>query len=250
MIIPVTEQFMSNGACQTHCQGAFAFAVIQGSSCWCSNYIPALQQSTYNCNDPCPGFPSEWCGSTDTDLFAYFLLAAGVPLGTSGSGSSGPSSTQASSPSPSPSPSPVSIAASTPLSFPTPASTSNPDTGSPREPLPSTNWPNFRSTFTMVTFGSSQSTAESITSTTLSSIDTSSSTSSTVCSAASLFPSFASSYSLVLPYSAKLVDVADDSTTELNTTTSESHADPIALRHYSIWLSPNGHLHTDTNSVC
>src|SRR4051812_818319 len=75
--------WQSNGECQIHCQGSYAFAVIQGLDCWCSNYIPAEQVSTDDCNQPCPGFPDEWCGSTDAGLYGYFLLGSGEPLGTS-----------------------------------------------------------------------------------------------------------------------------------------------------------------------
>merc|ERR1712000_757131 len=65
-----------------------------GYNCWCSNYVPADQESTYDCNQQCPGFGSEWCGSTDAGLYGYYLLSPGVPLGTSGSsGSSTPSTT-------------------------------------------------------------------------------------------------------------------------------------------------------------
>jgi cell wall integrity and stress response component len=93
----VNSQFQSNGLCQTHCQGSYAFAVLQGYDCWCSNYVPTPQQNTLDCNQVCPGFGSEWCGSTDAGLFGYFLLSQGVPLGTSGSGSSLPSPTPTSS---------------------------------------------------------------------------------------------------------------------------------------------------------
>lgn len=77
------DEFMSNGLCQDRCQGSFSFAVLQGYYCWCSNYIPGGQESTYNCNQVCPGFGSEWCGSTDAGLYGYYLLDQGVPLGTS-----------------------------------------------------------------------------------------------------------------------------------------------------------------------
>ncbi|KAI1617593.1 cell wall integrity and stress response component [Exophiala viscosa] len=80
--------YMSNGLCQDHCQGSYAFAVIEGYYCWCSNYIPADQESTYNCDQQCPGYGSEWCGNTDAGLYAYFLLSAGTPLGTSGTAAS------------------------------------------------------------------------------------------------------------------------------------------------------------------
>ncbi|KIV90742.1 hypothetical protein PV10_05368 [Exophiala mesophila] len=76
--------YQSNGACQQHCVGSYAFAVLQGNDCWCSNYIPADQVSTSDCNQPCPGYPSEWCGSTDEGLYGYFLLSPGIPSGTLG----------------------------------------------------------------------------------------------------------------------------------------------------------------------
>ncbi|KIW47393.1 hypothetical protein, variant 1 [Exophiala oligosperma] len=92
------NQFMSNGACQDHCQGSYAFAVLQGSYCWCSNYVPADQQSTYDCNEQCPGYPQDWCGSTNAGLYGYYQLSPGVPLGTSGaSGSSAAPRTSSSS---------------------------------------------------------------------------------------------------------------------------------------------------------
>lgn len=89
--------YMSNGLCQNHCQGSYAFAVLQGSYCWCSNYIPGDQESTYNCNQQCPGYGSEWCGSTDAGLYGYYLLSAGVPLGTSGGSASTAAPTTSSS---------------------------------------------------------------------------------------------------------------------------------------------------------
>ncbi|OQV03941.1 WSC domain-containing protein isoform 5 [Cladophialophora immunda] len=147
------NEFQSNGACQQQCQGSFAFAVLQGYYCWCSNYVPAPQESTYNCNQQCPGFTSEWCGNTDSGLYGYYLLSAGVPLGTSGSTSNTPSTT--SSPSSSPSSS-VSIDASTSTltSKPASASTYSLDTGSPTSSPASDTW---KTASSVVTYGSSQS---------------------------------------------------------------------------------------------
>ncbi|EXJ62930.1 hypothetical protein A1O7_03373 [Cladophialophora yegresii CBS 114405] len=145
------SEFQSNGLCQTHCQGSYAFAVLQGYYCWCSNYIPTQQESTYNCNQVCPGFGSEWCGSTSDGLYGYYLLSAGVPLGTSGSGSSTASSTS-STPSQSTSP-PVSIETST---F---ASSFLLDTGSATSSRSSSTWPVSPSS-SVVTPGPSQSSSE------------------------------------------------------------------------------------------
>ncbi|KIX10216.1 uncharacterized protein Z518_01297 [Rhinocladiella mackenziei CBS 650.93] len=80
--------FQSNGACQDHCQESYAFAVLQGAYCWCSDYVPAEQESTNNCNEPCPGYPDDLCGSTESDLYGYYLLSSATPLGTSGTVSS------------------------------------------------------------------------------------------------------------------------------------------------------------------
>jgi cell wall integrity and stress response component len=90
--------YQSNGECQNHCQGTYAFAVLQGNDCWCSNYIPSDQISTYDCNQACPGYPDEWCGSTDAGLYGYYLLSPNEPLGTS-SGAVASATTKSSSPS-------------------------------------------------------------------------------------------------------------------------------------------------------
>ncbi|KIW17335.1 hypothetical protein PV08_04527 [Exophiala spinifera] len=82
------SQYMSNGLCHDHCQGSYAFAILQGSYCWCSNYVPTDQQSTYDCNEQCPGYPSDWCGSTEAGLYGYYELSPGAPLGTSGGSAS------------------------------------------------------------------------------------------------------------------------------------------------------------------
>ncbi|OQV03940.1 WSC domain-containing protein isoform 3 [Cladophialophora immunda] len=140
------NEFQSNGACQQQCQGSFAFAVLQGYYCWCSNYVPAPQESTYNCNQQCPGFTSEWCGNTDSGLYGYYLLSAGVPLGTSGSTSNTPSTTSSPSSSPSSSSSDgagvvtwssdtsMSLVSSTTPTTPPPSTTDPPSTSSSPTP--------------------------------------------------------------------------------------------------------------------
>ena len=76
--------FQSNGLCQTTCQGSYAFAVLQGNNCWCSDYVPSTsgQVNTMKCNQKCPGYPTEWCGSSASGLFGYYALANKNPSGT------------------------------------------------------------------------------------------------------------------------------------------------------------------------
>ncbi|OAL24312.1 hypothetical protein AYO22_05688 [Fonsecaea multimorphosa] len=150
------NEFQSNGACQVQCQGSFAFAVLQGYYCWCSNYIPSPQESTYNCNQQCPGFDTEWCGNTDSGLYGYYLLSAGVPLGTSGSTSSTPSTTSSPSSSPSSSVS-IDTSTSTVTSNSVSASTSSLDIGTPTSSPDPDTWIVSRSSSSVVTYGSSQS---------------------------------------------------------------------------------------------
>ncbi|KAK5077230.1 Cell wall integrity and stress response component 4 [Lithohypha guttulata] len=87
-----SSPYMSNGFCQTHCQGSYVFAVIQGEDCWCSNEQPANTVPTANCNEQCPGYPADTCGNPGRGYFAYFNLG-GSPTGTYGGSS--PSSSRA-----------------------------------------------------------------------------------------------------------------------------------------------------------
>ncbi|KAI4181176.1 MAG: hypothetical protein L6R41_006776 [Letrouitia leprolyta] len=76
-----TDNYQSNGKCFDTCKANYAFAVVQGKSCWCSDYAPADTTSLGSCNSPCPGFPYEQCGSSD--FFGYIPLNK-APLGTVG----------------------------------------------------------------------------------------------------------------------------------------------------------------------
>ena len=96
--LPVSNSYQSNGACSTTCSG-YAFAVVQGTSCWCSNYIPASQSSTGSCSVACPGYPYENCRDQSSGLFGY------VALGPSPSGTQGAASSSAASSPSDPSPS-------------------------------------------------------------------------------------------------------------------------------------------------
>ena len=83
----VYNQYTSDGSCQVKCQDSYAFAILQGPDCWCSNYAPSDQHQTNLCDDPCPGFQSDWCGSTSAGLYGYIALKI-APSGTIGGASS------------------------------------------------------------------------------------------------------------------------------------------------------------------
>lgn len=84
---PATDPYQSNGWCSTHCRDNYAFAIVQYQNCWCSNYIPAETTSISSCNEHCPGFPAENCGSSSAGLFGYVALSKS-PSGTLGAASS------------------------------------------------------------------------------------------------------------------------------------------------------------------
>ena len=88
----MSNNYQSNGACSQSCAG-YAFAVVQYTSCWCSNYIPAVTTSSGSCAVPCPGYPYENCGNEASGLFGYVALGK-APLGTKGAVASS-STTQA-----------------------------------------------------------------------------------------------------------------------------------------------------------
>ncbi|MCJ1301779.1 hypothetical protein MMC08_004580 [Hypocenomyce scalaris] len=92
----VTNHYQSNGACFDTCNGQYAFAILQGSECWCSDYVPADTTSTGSCNEPCPGYPSDLCGSSSGGLFGYIALSMS-PSGTAGGSTSSTSSSAPSS---------------------------------------------------------------------------------------------------------------------------------------------------------
>ncbi|KAI1116783.1 hypothetical protein F5Y14DRAFT_33285 [Nemania sp. NC0429] len=84
--------WQSNGLCHDFCfRQSFALAVLQGHYCWCSDYVPAKssQVDTDECNEPCPGWKPDTCGTHD--LFGYIQLDK-VPSGTADGSSSSTSS--------------------------------------------------------------------------------------------------------------------------------------------------------------
>ena len=134
----MANHFNSNGACDNVCSG-FAFAVVQGQSCWCSNYVPADTTSTSECSEACPGYPYENCGSQSAGLFGYVALGK-APLGTVGAAAS---------------------TSTTPTPTPTPTSTTTPTTSEtvqavstqllPGGPLGTTSSPEASSSSTSIT---------------------------------------------------------------------------------------------------
>ncbi|KAL8797259.1 MAG: hypothetical protein Q9182_007213 [Xanthomendoza sp. 2 TL-2023] len=69
----VSNDYQSNGKCFDTCNAQYAFAIVQGKNCWCSDYAPADTTSvSSSCNTPCPGYPFEQCGSGQ--YFGYIKL--------------------------------------------------------------------------------------------------------------------------------------------------------------------------------
>jgi len=79
--------YQSNGNCKNQCSG-YAFAVLQGSTCWCSNTMPGSTQSINDCDQACPGYPNDHCGSISNDLFGYIALDVTPSSTADGSASS------------------------------------------------------------------------------------------------------------------------------------------------------------------
>ncbi|KAL1889314.1 Cell wall integrity and stress response component 4 [Sporothrix stenoceras] len=90
-----TSIYQSDGLCYDFCNDDYAFAVIQGKNCWCSDYTPSKssQVSTSECDLSCAGYPSDVCGGDG--LYGYMALNKS-PSGTA-SGTSTPSPSKSSS---------------------------------------------------------------------------------------------------------------------------------------------------------
>ena len=73
--------FQSNGLCHDFCHSSYAFAVVQGNGCWCSNYVPVSTTSSSGCNKQYPGYPQDLCGGDG--LYGYIALSK-LPSGTAG----------------------------------------------------------------------------------------------------------------------------------------------------------------------
>ncbi|KAF2714721.1 hypothetical protein K504DRAFT_8649 [Pleomassaria siparia CBS 279.74] len=135
--------WQSNGWCNDHCKDDFPYGVVQGNNCWCTAYAPADQVDISECSTACPGFPSEFCGNTDDNLYLYIRLDSNVePSGTKGtskptSSSVSPSSSVTVVTFTSSSTAPASSEVSTPYSAP-PSPTSTTPPSSVARPDPET----------------------------------------------------------------------------------------------------------------
>lgn len=84
MLCTVISEFQSHGLCYDNCNtGTYAFAIVQGSYCWCSNYVPGTDESVSDCSQDCPGYPDDKCGDTQANLYGYMTLS-NKPSGTKG----------------------------------------------------------------------------------------------------------------------------------------------------------------------
>ncbi|KZL86199.1 er membrane protein [Colletotrichum incanum] len=86
--------WQTNGLCQDFCRDKnYAFAIVQWQSCWCSDVAPAPSteaEISDKCNDICPGYDVERCGSRP-NYYGYLALAK-TPTSTAGSGGDSTSS--------------------------------------------------------------------------------------------------------------------------------------------------------------
>ncbi|KAK1783121.1 hypothetical protein QBC45DRAFT_389014 [Copromyces sp. CBS 386.78] len=91
------SDFQSMGLCYQTCAAAekqYAFAVVWEKSCWCSNTVPnsADTVSAKQCSNPCPGYPSDWCGGDS--LFGYLKITGVKPSSTAAPAPASTSTTQ------------------------------------------------------------------------------------------------------------------------------------------------------------
>lgn len=80
------SRYQSNGLCSEFCQN-HSYAIVQDTSCWCSDYTPASSTTTDidDCDKPCPGYPADLCGGDD--LYGYIFMDQ-TPAGTKDASSS------------------------------------------------------------------------------------------------------------------------------------------------------------------
>lgn len=79
----VTSNYQSDGRCFGNCTDLkYALAIVQEKNCWCSNVIPnrADRKSLVDCQYPCPGYPSDYCGGDEA--YGYMEVAGFTPTST------------------------------------------------------------------------------------------------------------------------------------------------------------------------
>ncbi|GCB17431.1 cell wall integrity and stress response component 4 [Aspergillus awamori] len=89
--------YQSNGLCEDHCSN-YAFGILQGYDCWCSNIVPneATNVNVSQCSQDCPGYPDDSCGSTSKGLYGYVAIVGQQPSGTATVSTTSTSSTSVS----------------------------------------------------------------------------------------------------------------------------------------------------------
>ncbi|CAI8508262.1 unnamed protein product [Hanseniaspora opuntiae] len=76
-----SNTFMSNGLCMSQCQG-YKYAIVQQKQCWCSDDDPENVVSVSNCDEICPGYKYENCGS-GTTYYGWLRVANDYISGSS-----------------------------------------------------------------------------------------------------------------------------------------------------------------------
>ncbi|KAI2822560.1 hypothetical protein CBS63078_3137 [Aspergillus niger] len=78
--------YQSNGLCEDHCSN-YAFGILQGYDCWCSNIVPneATNVNVSQCSQDCPGYPDDSCGTVRNsdrlyDIDIFYLVARHASL--------------------------------------------------------------------------------------------------------------------------------------------------------------------------
>lgn len=76
-----SNTFMSNGLCMSQCQG-YKYAIVQQKQCWCSDDDPENVVSVSDCDEICPGYKYENCGS-GTTYYGWLKVANDYISGSS-----------------------------------------------------------------------------------------------------------------------------------------------------------------------
>lgn len=167
--------WQSNGLCHDKCLGdGYALAIVQYQDCWCSNYAPADTVDLDECDQTCPGYPSEMCGGDG--LYGYIYLAD--PSGTVGSSSSTTSSSTRASTSPSTTSTSPSTSSTSPSTTSTTSSSTSPSSSIDADTTSSETSSSTESSTTPTTTSQSSSTTSTTSSSTYSPTTTSTTSSS------------------------------------------------------------------------
>ncbi|KAF8467416.1 hypothetical protein BDZ91DRAFT_146326 [Kalaharituber pfeilii] len=64
------NEWQTLGLCHDKCS-KFAFGIVRGYECWCSDYVPHPSQRRDDCNVQCPQYDQEDCGNPQSGSFGY-----------------------------------------------------------------------------------------------------------------------------------------------------------------------------------